>query len=69
MEFLSDSGYIKDLGVCDLDKPTLEKLYQWARVCYLIPFYRLSHFMVIIYLVLILFLISTISPLNVHVHE
>ncbi|XP_073244894.1 glutamate--cysteine ligase regulatory subunit-like isoform X2 [Porites lutea] len=32
MEFLSDSGYIKDLGVCDLDKPTLEKLYQWARI-------------------------------------
>lgn len=34
MEFLSDSGYIKDLAVCDLDKPMLEKLYQWARVCY-----------------------------------
>lgn len=32
----------------------------------LLSFYRLSHFMVIIYLVLILFLISTISPVNVY---
>lgn len=32
MEGLLDSGYINDLGVCDLDKPTLEKLYQWARI-------------------------------------
>ena len=32
MEYLLDSGYVNDLGVCDLDKPALEKLYQWARV-------------------------------------
>ena len=35
----------------------------------LLSFFSLSHFMVITYLVLILFLIGSISPLNVHVHE
>ena len=32
MECLLDSGYVDSLGVCDLDKNTLEKLYEWARV-------------------------------------
>lgn len=32
MECLFDSGYVSDLGVCDLDKSMLEKLYQWARI-------------------------------------
>ncbi|XP_048587225.1 glutamate--cysteine ligase regulatory subunit [Nematostella vectensis] len=32
MEQLYDSGYVQTLGVCDLDKPTLEKLYDWARI-------------------------------------
>ncbi|KAL9987895.1 hypothetical protein ACROYT_G002274 [Oculina patagonica] len=32
MEYLLDSGYVDSLGVCDLDKTTLEKLYKWARV-------------------------------------
>jgi len=29
---LLDSGYVDSLGVCDLDKNILEKLYEWARV-------------------------------------
>lgn len=33
MEELYDCGYVKTLGTCDLDKETLEKLYEWARVC------------------------------------
>ena len=32
MECLLDSGYVDSLGVCDLNKNTLEKLYEWARV-------------------------------------
>lgn len=32
MECLLDSGYADSLGVCDLDKNILEKLYEWARV-------------------------------------
>lgn len=32
MECLLDSGYVDSLGVCDLNKSTLEKLYEWARV-------------------------------------
>ena len=32
MECLLDSGYVDSLGVCDLDKNVLEKLYEWARV-------------------------------------
>lgn len=32
MECLFDSGYVSDLGLCDLDKSTLEKLYCWSRV-------------------------------------
>lgn len=34
MEVLMDSGYVCSLGVCDLDKNALEKLYEWARVCF-----------------------------------
>ena len=34
MEVLMDSGYVHSLGVCDLDKNALEKLYEWARVCF-----------------------------------
>lgn len=32
LEYLLDCGYVSNLGICDLDKPTLEKLYDWARV-------------------------------------
>jgi len=32
MECLLDSGYVDSLGVCDLNKNSLEKLYEWARV-------------------------------------
>lgn len=32
MEFLFDSGYVSDLGLCDLDKSTLERLYHWSRI-------------------------------------
>lgn len=32
MECLLDSGYVDSLGVCDLNKNALEKLYEWARV-------------------------------------
>lgn len=32
MEVLMDSGYVCSLGVCDLDKNALEKLYEWARI-------------------------------------
>ena len=32
MECLLDTGYVNSLGVCDLDKVTLEQLYHWARV-------------------------------------
>ena len=39
MEILVDSGYVQSLAVCDLDKNTLEKLYEWARVC----FYNFSY--------------------------
>ena len=34
MEILVDSGYVQSLAVCDLDKNTLEKLYEWARVSF-----------------------------------
>lgn len=32
LERMVDKGQIKTLGVCDLEKPALEELYNWAKV-------------------------------------